>query len=167
VKVVEKVAAGIRAIYRDLADALVWRLLDYQRPVIAALGHGTVVGRLSDEGLQTELTQIQSLWEQHGVVAVHADITSCIRHGDILAFPSLQPLRICIIESKKSGMFNQHSAQAQRLKQLQDLLDVGAHQRAGGGQPLQFLRPGIRYATYHGSFGGSWRERARRPTLGV
>jgi hypothetical protein len=150
VKVLHRVAGSVRAVYRDLADALVWKLFGYRRPMIAAIGKGEVVGRLSDEGLQTEVDEIQWLWEQRGIVAVHADITSCVRHGDVLAFESLDPLRIYVTESKKSGKFDPNSAQAQRLRRLQELIERGAQHEAADGQALYFARPGVAYATYHG-----------------
>jgi hypothetical protein len=149
VKLSRNVAAAVRAVHRDLGDALVWRLFRYQRPVIAALGRGEVVGRLSNEGLDAEMEEIEWLWKSRGVFALHADITSCVRHGDILAFESLDPVRVYITESKKSGRFNSDSPQGRRLQLLQELVAQGAHPTAAGGHPLQFLRPGIRYTTYH------------------
>ena len=148
-KLARKVAACVRALYRDLGDALVWRLFRYQRPVIAALGQGDVVGRLSDEGLETELNEIQWLWEKQGVFALHADITSCVRHGDVWAFHSLDPLEIYVTESKKSGKFDRDSPQGKRLQRLQELIKHGAHPQGAAGHPLHLERPGIRYATYH------------------
>lgn len=144
-----RVGAATRSVYRDLGDALVWRLFDYQRPLIAALGQGEVVGRLSDEGLETELEEIQWLWKERGTFALHADITSCVRHGDIWAFDSLDPLNIYVTESKKSGRFQQNSAQGKRLRRLQELIQRGTHPQGAGGRALQFERPGIRYETYH------------------
>jgi hypothetical protein len=149
IKLARRVAGSVRAVYRDLGDALVWRLFRYQRPVIAALGQGKVVGRLSDEGLRTELDEIQWLWEEHGVFALHADITSCIRHGDVWAFHSLDPLRIYVTESKRSGNFNPDSPQGKRLKRLQELIKAGAHPEGAAGEALRFARSGVRYATYH------------------
>ena len=149
VKLARRVATCVRALYRDLGDALVWRLFRYQRPVIAALGQGDVVGRLSNEGLETELNEIQWLWETHGVFALHADITSCVRHGDILAFDSLDPLQVYVTESKKSGKFDPDSPQAMRLQRLQELIQQGSHRQGAAGEPLRFERPGIPYDTYH------------------
>jgi hypothetical protein len=143
------VASALRALYRDIGDALVWRLFRYQRPVIAALGRGEVVGRLSNEGLDAELNEIQGLWETRGVFALHADITSCVRHGDILAFDSLDPLRVHLTESKTRGRFNPDSAQGRRLQELHDLIRDGEHPRGAAGAPLQFARPGIEFASYH------------------
>jgi hypothetical protein len=158
VKLARKVATCVRAVYRDLGDALVWRLFRYQRPMIAALGQGEVVGRLSDDGLTTELDEIEWLWEYQGVFALHADITSCVRHGDVWAFHSLDPLRIYVTESKKSGRFDSRSAQGKRLQRLQTLITSGAHPEGAAGSPLRFERSGISYGTYHATLRELLRE---------
>jgi truncated hemoglobin YjbI len=145
----QKAASAVLAVFRDVADGLVWRLFRYQRPVIAALGDGRVVGRLSDEGLDAELSEIQALWEDDGVFALHADLTTCIRNGDVVAFDSLDPLRVHVTESKRSGRFNPESAQGLRLKRIQELIERGAHPEGAAGEPLEFDYPGIAYATYH------------------
>ena len=163
VKLARRVAASARAVYRDLGDALVWRLFRYQRPLIAALGQGEVVGRLSGEGLETELREIQWLWEEQRVFALHADITSCVRHGDVWAFHSFDPLEVYVTESKKSGKFDPNSAQGKRLRRLQELLEQGVHAEGAAGQPLYFGRPGIRYLTHHADLRALIAE-ARRET---
>lgn len=148
-----KVAVSVLAVYRDFADGLVWRLFGYRRPVLAALGEGKVVGRLSDEGLDAELHEIQGLWERDGIFALHADITTCVRHGDVIAFDSIDPLQIYISESKRSGRFDSNSKQGRRLRVLQELIERGAHSEAADGKSLEFSRPGIAYATYHDVLG--------------
>jgi hypothetical protein len=107
------------------------------------------VGRLSNEGLETELNEIQWLWKNHGVFALHADITSCVFHGDVLAFHSLDPLAIYVTESKKSGKFDRESPQGKRLQRLRQLTKHGGHSHGAAGHPLHLKRPGTRYATYH------------------
>ena len=81
--------------------------------------------------------------------ALHADVTSCVRHGDVLAFKSLDPLQIEIIEAKKSGRFDRSSNQGHRLQRLQELITRGSHAQEAGGGPLRFDRPPVQYTTYH------------------
>ena len=107
------------------------------------------MGRLSDEGLETELNEIERLWQDCGLIAVHADITSCVRHGDVLAFKSLDPPQIEIIEAKKSGKFDRSSVQGQRLQRFNELVARGQHAQGARGGPLRFDRPLVAYTTYH------------------
>jgi hypothetical protein len=66
----------------------VWRALRYNRPAIAILGTGTRVNRLAaEEGLLPELHEIERYWDR-GIFAIHNDLTTCLRHGDVTAITS-------------------------------------------------------------------------------
>jgi hypothetical protein len=60
-------ALAILGILRMLGDALVWRVLRYERPIITVLGTGRAVGRLTEgRGFDAELAEIAYLWRRNG-----------------------------------------------------------------------------------------------------
>src|SRR3954454_11907669 len=66
----EHAGKAVLSLYRTLGDSLVWALLGYRRAAITVLGEGRRVGRLAaDEGLSAELSELEWLWEERGVVA--------------------------------------------------------------------------------------------------
>lgn len=142
-------AAAILGILRMLGDALAWRVLRYERPIITVLGTGRAVGRLTEgRGLATELAEIAYLWEEKRTFALLADLTNCVRHGDILSIESWDPLVVRLTESKASGR-GPAPAQAERLEQVTRIVNDGFHPSAVDGASLHLQRPRIRYQTHH------------------
>lgn len=140
-------ASAILGIQRMLGDALVWRVLHYARPAITFLGKGRAVARLAEgSGLQAELDEITHRWEAQGVFALHADITNCVRHGDVLSIESWEPLAVRLTESKASGR-GASPAQAEKLERVSRLINDGFHPGAVNGAALSVQRPRISYET--------------------
>jgi hypothetical protein len=108
---------ALLAVLRTLADAVVWRLLGYNRAVLAVLGDGQRVGHLSTgSGFAEELATLDRLWDEDAVAAVMADLTTCVRHGDLLCVEAWQPRRWRIRECKAGpGGRSRRSKQAARL----------------------------------------------------
>lgn len=130
-------AKAVLGIYRGLADALVWHLLGFRRSAITFLGEGRRVGRLADQaGLLPELAEIDSLWRDDGIVAVHADITTCIQHGDVLSIQQWDPRVMELTEVKASRDAAPDSPQMERLERVTELINEGEHPSASDGKPL-------------------------------
>jgi hypothetical protein len=142
-------ALAILGILRMLGDALVWRVLRYERPIITVLGAGRAVGRLAEgRGLSTELAEIGYLWQENRTFALLADLTNCVRHGDVLSIESWEPLVVRLTESKTSGR-GPAPKQAARLEQATRIINDGFHPSAVDGSSLYLQRPRIRYETHH------------------
>jgi hypothetical protein len=78
-------------VLRCLADALVWSVVEYDRAKLTCIGDGRLVRRLADPGGRSaEFDRLHQL-EHEGAVVVHADLTTHVRHGDLLVAPSWVP----------------------------------------------------------------------------
>lgn len=144
-------AKAVLSIYRTIGDATVWRLMDYRRELIAPLGDGRRVGRLAQgAGLEAELAEIEWLWQERGVFALHADLTNCVRHGDLLSIESWEPKRIRLTEIKAGRPASDTSTQITRLRRLIELSNDGFHPEAADGGPLILRRASVPYGTHLG-----------------
>jgi hypothetical protein len=147
---------AVLSIYRTIGDATVWRLMDYRRELIAPLGDGRRVGRLAaGSGLEAELAEIEWLWQERGVFALHADLTNCVRHGDILSIEAWEPKRIRLTEVKAGRPASDGSTQITRLKRLTQLSNDGFHPEAADGGPLVLRRAPIPYRTHTWGIGAA------------
>jgi hypothetical protein len=145
----DTVFAGL-TLLRTLTDALVWRMLDYNRAAIAVLGEGRATRHLaSQEGLAHELATIDRLWEQ-GVAAVHADLTTCIRHGDLLCLERWSPPQWRIVECKAGrGGGDRKRRQHQRIARVEHLLNEGSLPGTEDEDELVIVRCPVRLRAHH------------------
>jgi hypothetical protein len=138
------------SLYRTLGDVIAWKLLRYDRRVILPLGQGTRVGRLSEgAGLDAELAELDYLWREQRIFAIHNDLTNCLRHGDLTAFePRDDGTVLVTLQEVKAGTRTKQS-QAERLKTVTELTNRGSHPTAApdGGPVTLDLAP-VEYATY-------------------
>jgi hypothetical protein len=124
-----EVEEALLSLLRVIGDGIAWRAMGYDRAAFGILGVGTRVGRLAaDEGLDPEIAQLEAFW-QDGVFAIHNDLTSCLRHGDVTAvYPDG---RREVVEVKRSRT-NPNSVQMIRLKDATDLINNRRHTYADG-----------------------------------
>jgi len=81
--VYERVARQLRMV----GDGLAWRCFGYDRRVILTLCRNASPGPMyGKEGLPHELRRIQELWENDGHLALHHDLTNCLRIADLTEF---------------------------------------------------------------------------------
>jgi hypothetical protein len=140
---------ALMSVYRTLGDALVWRLLDYDRAALAVLSDGTRVGWLSTgSGLEQELAELAYLWSERGLMAVHADITNCVRYGDVLSIESWHPRTIRLTESKAGGQGPRGRRQLEQLDRISTLINDGFHPLGDRGEPLAIAQCGVRFDTH-------------------
>jgi hypothetical protein len=80
----ERLAQALRHAFLAVGDGIAWRVLDYDRAAITVLARGTRVARFaSGVGFDTELRWIDQIWRDEGRFALHNDLTTCLRHGDL------------------------------------------------------------------------------------
>jgi hypothetical protein len=152
----------LRHAIRTIADGVAWKALRYDRLAIAVLGQGRRVGKLATgRGLDKELNRIEVYW-QHGILALHNDLTNVLRHGDltIVRWPADNELQADVIEVK-AGRANPQSAQMRRIADVLAFLQTGSHPTLAQGQPLRALRMPDRYRTHQASLAAVI-QRARR-----
>ncbi len=152
-----EVEKALQSLLAVIADGIAWRALRYDRAKIHVLGTGTQVRRLADTaGLIPELLVIEEFWEQ-GVFAIHNDLTTCLRHGDVTA---IHPDgRIEIIEVKRSAG-SENPVQTQRGLDATTLINERRHTFADG-QAQHILPVRVPYRT-HLQIAKSLIPRARR-----
>lgn len=151
------VEGALQSLLAIIGDGLAWRALRYDRAAIAVLGTGARVRRLADsDGLLPELQIIEKYWSD-GVFAIHNDLTTCFRHGDVTAF--FPDRRIEISEVKRSDTAVDE-AQAQRAYDAMTLINERRHTFADG-QPRHIVPVGVPYRT-HLQIARSLLPRARR-----
>jgi hypothetical protein len=140
---------ALLSVYRTLGDALVWRLLEYNRAALAVLSDGTRVGWLSTgRGLDRELAELEYLWSERGVVAVHADITNCVRYGDLLSIESWRPRKIRLTESKAGRQGPRGRRQLEQLDRIDTVINDGFHPLGDRGEPLAIAQCRVRFETH-------------------
>lgn len=80
----EAVSSALQHATRVLADGMVWRALDYDRPTISILGKEPPVGGHADDtGLVAEVEKLNQLESEHGWLTFHNDTTNVLRRGDL------------------------------------------------------------------------------------
>jgi hypothetical protein len=117
---------------RQIADGIAWRALGYERRLFDILGEGDRVGRLaSGVGREAELAELQRLWDEEKVFAIHNDLTNCLRHGDLTAIrPGRSALEINLLEIK-AGRCPGDTPQLRRMGRAIALLREGRQIRDG------------------------------------
>jgi hypothetical protein len=145
-----RAARAVLSILRSQGDALAWKLLEFRRSASTVLGEGERVDRLAaTEGLRAELATIDEAWA-NGVLAIHTDITSCLRHGDVLSVVSWEPRQYGLTEVK-AGETDEDSPQFERIQRAISLLNEGSHPSAANGGPLEIVRSPVGYRSHVGA----------------
>lgn len=142
---------ALLAVLRTLADAVVWRLLDYNRAALAVLGEGRAVRHLaSGSGLADEIATVERMWEEGGTTAMLADLTTCIRHGDLLCIDAWQPRRWRVHECKAGrGGGHRRVRQRARLERLDALLNIGVRPAGDGEDEIVIIDCPVPLGAHH------------------
>ncbi len=121
---VTKFADHMRLTVMHLLDALVWRLLDYDRTTVQILADHKPTGHLDDTFLDDLAKAEQITREEHAIVLVN-DLTNVLRYGDLTIFKDGKPFPL----ENKSGKASADSRRATRqrlaLQGLQRFLALG------------------------------------------
>lgn len=142
---------ALLSVLRTLGDAVVWRLLQYNRAALAVLGEGRAARHMAtSQGLTEEIATLERLWHENEVVAVLADLTTCIRHGDLLCADSWLPRRWSLRECKAGrGGGSRRARQQARLDRLESLLNTGRRPADDHEDELQIVECPVTVRTHH------------------
>jgi hypothetical protein len=133
---------------RILADGIAWRLLRGDRAVFAVLGDGQRVDRLAlGKGFDAELARMSELWETHGLLPLHNDLTTGLRYGDLTVLHGDWPdADVAIEEVKASG--RKKSRQTQQLEAKLRVLATNYGASAPEGRRFAIRTLPLPYRTY-------------------
>ncbi len=128
----------------SIGDGLAWRVLGYDRAALAILGQGERVARFADgPGFEREVQEIFRFWEDDGVFALHNDLTTCLRHGDLTVRRNGS---VELYEVKLSEHVTPDSPQMQRMTDAVTLLNEG-RVKAPTGQAMRLHRIPLPFRT--------------------
>ena len=142
----ERLAQALRHAFLAVGDGIAWRVLDFDRAAVTVLARGTRVARFaSGVGFDTELRWIEQIWSEEGRFALHNDLTTCLRHGD-LTVPQPGDGRIGIYEIKtRPGA--RRARQDDRIASALEFLNTG-HYVGPDGRTARIHRLRQRYRTH-------------------
>jgi len=145
---VAKFADHMRLTVMHLLDALVWRLLDYNRTAVQILADHKPTGHLDDTFFDDLARAEQITREEHAIVLVN-DLTNVLRYGDLTIFKDGKPFPL----ENKSGKASADSRRATRqrlaLQGLQRFLELGIRDTDYSRDYI--FAPQFSHRTYHTS----------------
>jgi hypothetical protein len=145
-----RVSEALRWLLVTIGDGMAWKALGYDRGAITVLGQGDRVAHFADPaGFNAEINAIEALWNE-GVFAIHNDLTTCLRHGDVTAIrpaPDADEREVELYEVKARRTPSEESPQIRRLERATRLINEGRIEQ-GDGSMLNFHRVPIPYRTH-------------------
>ncbi|VVJ21483.1 Uncharacterised protein [Amycolatopsis camponoti] len=155
---------------RSVADALAWRMFNYDRRVIIALSRNQPPGQMAGkEGLAAELAFLAEWWrEERRFVLLH-DLTTCLSIGDATSFKEVGSEYEAYLHEIKSD--TSRKPDRRTVKQLRRQRMAEEAIRSGG--PLPGKLPGrlvqldIPYKTHLDLLGRSFELARRRGVQGM
>lgn len=135
---------------RELADGIAWRLLRFDRRAFAVLGDGPRVDRLAlGAGFDVELEYIAEHWEQHGRLALHNDLTTSLRYGDLTVLLGADAeAGVGIQEVKAAGQRGMRAKQLERIDARVEFLESNFQARGADGHPVSLQQLPVPYRTH-------------------
>jgi hypothetical protein len=111
---------------RSIADALAWRVFNYDRRVVVALSRndspGPMVGK---RGLETERQFVTDTWRDAGTFVLLHDLTTCLRIGDATEFKSVGKGWEAYLHELKTSGNRRKSTQARRQRLAEEAIRDG------------------------------------------
>jgi hypothetical protein len=119
--------------------------LGFDRAAVTVLARGNRVARFaSGVGFETELPAIEHIWQNEGRVALHNDLTTCLRHGD-LTVPRPDATAVDVYEIKTSKA-SRRTKQDDRIESAPEFINSGRYVGPDG-RPARIIRLRQRYRT--------------------
>jgi len=139
----------VQHIVRVIADGMAWRLMRCDRYTITIFGSERRVGRLAPpDGFAAERSEARRLWAEEGLLAIHNDLTNCLRSGDLTVLFDWPPRAVDFREVKAHGRAASGSAQARRLAQKRHLSFSGVGTMNPEEPRVQARRLEVQYRTH-------------------
>jgi hypothetical protein len=151
---------------RSIADALAWRLFDYDRRVIVALSRNGPSGPMTGkEGLAAEQAFLIRSWQDdHCFVLLH-DLTSCLHIGDATLFKAVGREYEAYLYEIKTDPSRRKSAQLRRKRLAEEAI------RDGGPLPndaeARLIDLDIRYKTHLKMLRDAFEKATTRGVIGM
>jgi hypothetical protein len=157
------VADRIARQLRCVGDGLAWKALGYHRRLIMALGSNRSQANVyRKDGFWCELTVVREVWKREGHLALHHDLTSCLRVSDLtectsLHRPDVDPGHSCGPEThllhevkNRNGTCVTHhgGAQLRRAQAVIDSVNSGAPIIGDDGKAREQFISSLKYKTH-------------------
>jgi hypothetical protein len=151
---------------RSVADALAWRVFNYDRQVIVALSRNDPAGQMAGKkGLKTEREFLTRTWDDERSFVLLHDLTTCLRIGDATRFKSVGNGFEAYLHEIKTKPDRRRSAQSQRRRLAEEAI------RDGGPLPNdpdgRLLALDIPYKTHLNMLRDAFDKAATRGLLGM
>lgn len=132
---------------RSVADALAWRVFNYDRRVIVALSRNDSAGLMVGKaGLERERQFVTEAWRDGGSFVLLHDLTTCLRIGDATEFKSVGKGWEAYLHEVKTDPTRRKSTQARRRRLAEAAIrDSGP---LPGDPDARFVEIGVRYRTH-------------------
>lgn len=111
---------------RSIADAMAWRVFDYDRRVIVALSRNDPPGHMvGKEGRVAEQEFLTHTWNKKRSFVLLHDLTTCLRIGDGTRFKAVGPGFEAYLHEIKRNPSRRRSAQSERQRQAEEAIRDG------------------------------------------
>lgn len=151
---------------RSIADALAWRVYDYDRRVIVALSRNDPTGLMAGKaGLEAERQFVTDTWRDEGSFVLLHDLTTCLRIGDATEFKSVGRGYEAYLREIKTDPTRRKSIQARRQRLAEEAIRDGGP--LPGDPDAQFVEVGVRYKTHLRMLRDAFQMAATRGVVGM
>lgn len=115
----------INKVLREIVDGMVWRLFNYNRPILSMLADKQPIEIIRPEkGTINNLFELADTFLKHNSIAILNDITNFLRVGDVTRINSNGDIEI--VEVKSSKMKNPRIARQKRnMSELVEFFNTG------------------------------------------
>lgn len=111
---------------RSVADALAWRVFNYDRQVIVGLSRNDPSGQMAGKiGLETEREFLTQTWKDERSFVLLHDLTTCLRIGDATRFRVVGRDFEAYLHEIKRNPKRHRSAQVERLRLAEEAIREG------------------------------------------
>lgn len=132
---------------RSVADALAWRVFNYDRRVIVAFSRNDSAGPMvGKSGLEKERQFVSDTWRDEGSFVLLHDLTTCLRIGDATEFKVVGKGYEAYLHEVKTDPNRRKSTQARRQRLAEEALRDGGP--LPGDPDARFVAIGIPYKTH-------------------
>lgn len=139
-------AQALRHAFLAVGDGIAWKILRYDRAAVTVLARGTRVARFARGiGFESEVRAIEQIWAEKGRFALHNDLTTCLRHGDLtVPRPDNHAVDLYEIKARPRARSDR---QDERIASALEFLNT-RHYVGPDGRPARIHRVHDRYRTY-------------------
>ena len=132
---------------RSIADAMAWRVFNYDRRVIVALSRNQSAGPMAGKaGQKSEREFVTDTWKENGSFVLLHDLTTCLTIGDATEFKTVGKDWEAYLHEIKTDPAQKKSSQRQRQRLAEAAIRDGSE--LPGDPDGRFASIGIPYKTH-------------------